>query len=156
MQQPICPQEHNAIAIISRKLWKSLKAFQVAHNAVIVCSSWLGIPTKLQNTWAGLLKHHEEQTWNTLTSNALAADNYQEALIAFKRPHATPSFPVSVFIYISIKEVSLWHIFYPQSLFANIRFWTRPHRVLGFIFLFFLCTFLNQALRKYLEVEGGF
>lgn len=123
---------------------KSLKAFQVTPNAVIVCSSWLGFPTKLHSTWAGLLKHHEEQTWNTLTSKALAANNYQEALIAFKRPHANPSFPMSVFIYISIKEVSLWHVFYPQSLFANITFWTRPHHVLGFI-LFFPFFFLAAS-----------
>lgn len=130
------------------------KAFQVTHNAVIVCSSWLGIPTKLQSTWAGLLKHHEEQTWNTLTSNALAANNGQEALTAFERPHANPSFPMAVLIYISIKEVSLWHVLYPQSLFANIRFWTRPHHVLGFIFVFFLRSFLNQPWGNTWKWEG--
>ena len=75
MQQPICLQGYSAIAIINRELWKVLKAFQVPHKAVIVRSSWLGIPTKLHSTWASLLKQHEEEIRNKLTSNAPAANN---------------------------------------------------------------------------------
>lgn len=64
MQQTICLQEYSVIAIevFNREIRKSLKAFQVIHKALIVCNSWSWVPTKLHDTWAGLLNHGKEQT----------------------------------------------------------------------------------------------
>lgn len=108
-QQTICLQWYSAIAIriINRKLWKGLKAFQDLHKAAIGCSSWLGMPMKLHNTWDGLLKHGEEQRWNSLAFNILDTSNHQQTSLS--ETSFKPKFPTSLFIYISINKVSHWH-----------------------------------------------
>lgn len=106
------------------------KAFQESRNDVTVCRSWLGIPAKPHSTWAGLLKHHEKQTWNTSTPKALAANNHQKTPVAFKRSHTTPDFPCLLSSMSALKRLATGMHFI-LSLFANIRFWTRPHHMLG-------------------------